>query len=174
MPTDLRIPEGIIVRTAKGGTDSLKTILANLKQYGFTGYIRVILDKEIMNSTGYLVVEQGVPVMAVYEFEKSKPRELKRIYTEEKSLRFILEDSQDKGADIELHSRVPTEEFERRFPDAKISETGVPMRAPMEARRETAEEEQAEGMDASGEIIEIWRRKGFTLDALEEAIRRGG
>ena len=119
MVTDLRIPEGIVVRTAKGGPDSLKAVLADLKQYGFTGYIRVTLQKEIMGSIGYLVVEQGTPVMAVYEFEKSKPRELKRIYTGEKSLRFILEDSQDKLSNIELHSRVPTEEFERRFPDAR-------------------------------------------------------
>ncbi|HEX9908204.1 MAG TPA: hypothetical protein VGB78_07055, partial [Thermoplasmata archaeon] len=129
MATDLRIPEGIIVRTAKGGSDSLKTILSNLKQYGFTGYIRVTLQKDIMNSTGYLVIEQGVPVMAVYEFEKSKPRELRRIYTGEKSLRFILEDSQDKAAAKELHSRVATDEFERRFPEARISEAAVPVRA---------------------------------------------
>jgi hypothetical protein len=73
MVTDLRIPEGIVVRTAKGGSDSLKGILADLKQYSFTGYVRVTLQKEIMSSIGYLVVEQGAPVMAVYEFEKSKP-----------------------------------------------------------------------------------------------------
>jgi chromosomal replication initiator protein DnaA len=174
MPTDLRIPEGIIVRTAKGGTDSLKTILANLKQYGFTGYIRVILQKEIMSSIGYLVVEQGVPVMAVYEFEKSKPRELRRIYTGEKSLRFILEDSQDKGANIELHSRVPTDEFERRFPDARISDSGVPARVAEAAGPPPIEEEAQEPeIDASMEIIEIWRRKGFKVDTLEEARKKG-
>jgi len=175
MVTDLRIPEGIIVRTAKGGQDSLKVILADLRQYSFTGYVRVTLQKEIMSSMGYLVVEQGVPVMAVYEFEKSKPRELRRIYTGEKSLRFILEDSQDKGSTIELHSRVPREEFERRFPDAGISEDQAP--APARPQREPAksevEEEAQEGVDAQKEIIELWRRKGFKVDTLETAMNRG-
>jgi len=170
MVTDLRIPEGIIVRTAKGGQESLKGILADLKQYSFTGYIRVILQKEIMNSIGYLVVEQGVPIMAVYEFEKSKPRELRRIYTGEKSLRFILEDSQDKSSTIELHSRVPIEEFERRFPDARISETPPPTPT---AAKVAPEEGPEEKMDAGKEIIELWRRKGFKVDTLEEALEKG-
>jgi chromosomal replication initiator protein DnaA len=171
MVTDLRIPEGIIVRTAKGGPDALKGILEDLKQYGFTGYIRVTLAKEIMSSIGYLVIEQGTPVMAVYEFEKSRPRELKRIYTGEKSLRFILEDSQDKIADIALHSRVPTEEFERRFPEARISETPVQSRAEAPVREEAAEE--APEVDSSREIIELWRRKGFKVETLEEAAKGG-
>jgi len=173
MVTDLRIPEGIIVRTAKGGQESLKGILADLEQYSFTGYIRVILQKEIMNSIGYLVVEQGIPVMAVYEFEKSKPRELRRIYTGEKSLRFILEDSQDKSSTIELHSRVPIEEFERRFPDARIS--GAPEPAPR-AKKERVEEEAeaaADKVNGQKEIIELWRRKGFKVETLEEALSRG-
>ncbi len=175
MVTDLRIPEGIVVRTAKGGSDSLKGILSDLKQYGFTGYIRVTLEKEIMSSIGYLVIEQGTPVMAVYEFEKSRPRELKRIYTGEKSLRFILEDSQDKIANIELHSRVPTEEFERRFPEARISETPVPAKMELETTEEVVEEPAAEApeVDSSKEIIELWRRKGFKVESLEEAAKKG-
>ena len=174
MVTDLRIPEGIVVRTAKGGPESLKGILADLKQYTFSGYVRVTLGKEIMSSIGYLVVEQGVPIMAVYEFEKSKPRELKRIYTGEKSLRFILEDSQDKASNIELHSRVPSEEFERRFPDARISESPVPAAPAKEEPEEVAEEvEEEEEIDSSKEIIELWRRKGFKVDTLEEALTKG-
>ncbi len=175
MVTDLRIPEGIVVRTAKGGSESLKTILADLKQYSFTGYVKVTLEKEIMSSIGYLVVEQGVPVMAIYEFEKSKPRELKRIYTGEKSLRFILEDSQDKASNIELHSRVPSEEFERRFPDSRLAEAPVaarPSRAETERVIEEAVEEP-EQVDAQREIIELWRRKGFKVDTLEEALEEG-
>ena len=173
MVTDLRIPEGIVVRTAKGGPESLKTILADLKQYGFTGYIRVTLQKEIMSSIGYLVVEQGTPVMAVYEFEKSKPRELRRIYTGEKSLRFILEDSQDKLSNIELHSRVPTEEFERRFPDAMISEAPTPAKLAEQLPEEEEVVEEPVEVDSSKEIIELWRRKGFKVDTLEEALKKG-
>jgi len=177
MVTDLRIPEGIVVRTAKGGPESLKGILADLKQYSFTGYIRVTLAKEIMSSIGYLVVEQGSPMMAVYEFEKSKPRELRRIYTGEKSLRFILEDSQDKSSNIELHSRVPIEEFERRFPDARLSDATPPAKpaneeAAEEVEEETLEEEE-EAVDSQKEIIELWRRKGFKVETLEEAHKKG-
>jgi len=181
MVTDLRIPEGIVVRTAKGGNDSLKGILADLKQYSFTGYVRVTLQKEIMSSIGYLVVEQGTPTMAVYEFEKSKPRELKRIYTGEKSLRFIMEDSQDKGSDIELHSRVPREEFERRFPDARIAEGQAAVKAMKEVQEQPDEEEPAPihqeeeepAVDGQREIIEVWRRKGFKIDTLEAALKKG-
>lgn len=173
MVTDLRIPEGIIVRTAKGGQESLKGILADLKQYSFTGYVRVVLSKDIMNSIGYLVVEQGIPVMAIYEFEKSKPRELRRIYTGEKSLRFILEDSQDKSSTIELHSRVPIEEFERRFPDARISEAPPPAPAAPARAAEDEAEEPSDRVDAQREIIELWRRKGFMVDTLEEALESG-
>src|SRR4030066_104783 len=171
MVTDLRIPEGIVVRTAKGGPDSLKAILADLKQYSFTGYVKVTLQKDIMSSIGYLVVEQGLPIMAVYEFEKSKPRELRRIYTGEKSLRFILEDSQDKVSNIELHSRVPSEEFERRFPDARIAEAPAKV-AKIEAE-EPVEEEEEPKVDAEREIIELWRRKGFNVDTLEAASNAG-
>ena len=175
MVTDLRIPEGIVVRTAKGGPESLKGILADLKQYAFSGYARVTLAKEIMSSIGYLVVEQGVPIMAIYEFEKSKPRELKRIYTGEKSLRFILEDSQDKASNIELHSRVPSEEFERRFPDARISESPAPAAPARDesVKEEVDEIEEEEQVDSSKEIIELWRRKGFKVDSLEEALSKG-
>lgn len=183
MVTDLRIPEGIVVRTAKGGSDSLKGILADLKQYGFTGYVRVTLDKEIMSSIGYLVIEQGIPIMAVYEFEKSKPRELRRIYTGEKSLRFILEDSQDKTSNIELHSRVTSEEFEKRFPDARIAEVPPPQKGlrerverRLEEKAEEAEEEGEEPEEAAEsqqEIIEAWRRKGFKVDTLEAAMKKG-
>jgi len=193
MVTDLRIPEGIVVRTAKGGPDSLKAILADLKQYGFSGYVRVTLEKDIMSSMGYIVVEQGAPVMAIYEFEKSKPRELRRIYTGEKSLRFILEDSQDKGSSIELHSRVSSEEFERRFPDSWIAgprTTGVkPVQAPAPTAARAAapaapspepppppEAEEAEEQrvaDPGTERIEQWRRKGFKVDTLLEAQKKG-
>src|SRR4030042_1470259 len=124
-----------------------------------------------MSSIGYLVVEAGLPIMAVYEFEKSKPRELRRIYTGEKSLRFILEGSQDKVANIEHHSRVPSEEFERRFPDARIAEAPAKV-AKIEAE-EPAEEEQEPKIDAEKEIIELWRRKGFKVDTLEASSEAG-
>ncbi len=179
MVTDLRIPEGIVVRTAKGGSDSLKGILADLKQYTFTGYVRVSLRREVMSSTGYLVVEQGVPTMAVYEFEKSKPRELRRIYTGEKSLRFILEDSQDRASEIELHSRVASEEFVRRFPDAHIAEyqaaakTAREAQEPARAQEATPSEKAGPEVNGRREIIEAWRRKGFKVDTLEAAMKKG-
>ena len=177
MVTDLRIPEGIVVRTAKGGPDSLKAILADLKQYGFSGYLKVRLEKDIMSSIGYVVVEHGTPMMAIYEFEKSKPRELRRIYTGERSLRFILEDSQDKSSSIEIHSRVSREEFERRFPDALIGPEKMPSKASadldVEAPIPETVEEEPEPVDPAQEKMEHWRRKGYVVDTLVEAATRG-
>jgi chromosomal replication initiator protein DnaA len=181
MVTDLRIPEGIVVRTAKGGPESLKAILADLKQYGFSGYLKVRLEKDIMSSIGYVVVEHGTPMMAIYEFEKSKPRELKRIYTGERSLRFILEDSQDRASNIEIHSRVSKEEFERRFPDAVISPEKTPIKltepAPKKAPapppiEEEREEEQGPADSTAARIAE-WRQRGFIVDTLVEAAGKG-
>jgi chromosomal replication initiator protein DnaA len=179
MVTDLRIPEGIIVRTAKGGPDSLKAILADLKQYSFSGYLKVRLERDIMSSIGYVVVEHGTPAMAIYEFEKSKPRELKRIYTGERSLRFILEDSQDRASVIEIHSRVAKEEFERRFPDATIG-PGKPAGkgqigedAGKAAPSHEDEEEQEETVDPTKDRIDEWRRRGFVVDPLVEASEEG-
>jgi len=180
MVTDLRIPEGIIVRTAKGGPDSLKSILADLKQYSFSGYLKVRLERDIMSSIGYVVVEHGTPSMAIYEFEKSKPRELKRIYTGERSLRFILEDSQDKASVIEIHSRVAREEFERRFPDALIAQ-GRPAAKDLAPEPKAkapppppeAGEEAEAAVDPSKDLIDQWRRKGFIVDPLVEALKRG-
>ena len=177
MVTDLRIPEGIIVRTAKGGPDSLKSILADLKQYSFSGYLKVRLEKEIMSSIGYVVIEHGSPAMAIYEFEKSKPRELRRIYTGERSLRFILEDSQDKTSVIEIHSRVEKEEFERRFPDALIGPgtptTKGPVPSKSSAKAPSAPEAEGrpdEQVDPSREKIDELRRKGFVVDVLTEIL----
>jgi chromosomal replication initiator protein DnaA len=180
MVTDLRIPEGIIVRTAKGGPDSLKSILADLKQYSFSGYLKVRLERDIMSSIGYVVVEHGTPSMAIYEFEKSKPRELKRIYTGERSLRFILEDSQDKASVIEIHSRVAREEFERRFPDALIGqgrtavkETVTDTKTRAAPAPETRDEETEETVDPSKDRIDQWRRKGFVVDSLVKSLDQG-
>ena len=175
MVTDLRIPEGIVVRTAKGGPDSLKAILADLKQYSFSGYLKVRLEKDIMSSIGYVVVEHGTPMMAIYEFEKSKPRELRRIYTGERSLRFILEDSQDKASEIEIHSRVSREEFERRFPDAVIGSEKMPARIPADTETPEPEpvEEEPDTLDPGIEKMEHWRRRGFVVDTLVEAGAKG-
>lgn len=182
MVTDLRIPEGIVVRTAKGGPESLKAILADLKQYSFSGYLKVRLEKDIMSSIGYVVIEHGTPTMAIYEFEKSKPRELKRIYTGERSLRFVLEDSQDKTSSIEIHSRVSKEEFERRFPDAVIGPENAPLRPVTEVEgeapapppvEEEPESEEPETLDPALEKVEHWRRKGFVVDTLVDAGAKG-
>lgn len=185
MASELRIPEGIVVRTARGGTEILRNILNDLKQYSFSGYIKVILKKDTMNSTGYLVIEQGTPAMSIYQFEKYEPREIKRIYAGDKSLRFIWEDSQDRLSLIELHSRVPKEEFDRRFPDAKLTVTeefeaqiskpqksrkirmavGAKKRKEIEEIPEEGEEEEEDPIWA--EIQKI-RQQGFQVEDLEK------
>ncbi len=179
--TELRIPEGIVVRTARGGSDVLRTILTDLKQYSFSGYIKVILKKENLSSTGYLVIEQGSPTMSIYQFEKLEPREIKRIYAGDKSMRFVWEDSADRQSLIELHSRVPKEEFDRRFPDAKLQDTeeiAARMAKPQETakpsakKREKAEEAEEKGAveekDPILEEIKEMRRQGYIVTKLEE------
>lgn len=181
LSAELRIPEGIVVRTARGGPNVLAGILSDLKQYTFTGYVKVILKKESMSSTGYLVIDQGMPTMSIYQFEKREPREIKRIYAGDKSMRFILEDSQDRQAIIELHSRVPKEEFDRRFPDAKLLEMDSidlqsllrPPEKGVVGPKEKAKGEEAEPAPPEekdpvlAEILEL-RRQGYIVDELEK------
>ena len=181
MSAELRIPEGIVVRTARGGQDILRQIMSDLKQYSFSGYVKVILRRDTINSTGYLVIDQGIPSMSIYQFEKTEPREIKRIYAGDKSMKFILEDSQDKHSVIELHSRVPKEEFDRRFPDAKLMEIELPEFKPLRQPRQEAvkaiakktEEIEEAPVEEKGDPIlaEInkLRQQGFVVDTLIEA-----
>jgi chromosomal replication initiator protein DnaA len=178
LTAELRIPEGIVVRTARGGSDVLRAILADLKQYSFTGYIKVILKKESLSSTGYLVIEQGNPTMSIYQFEKTEPREINRIYAGDKSMRFVWEDSADRQSLIELHSRVPKEEFDRRFPDARLQDMeeikarmakAQPTQKAAAKKAERAKEEMAapEEDPILAEINEL-RRQGYIVSRLEE------
>lgn len=183
LSAELRIPEGIIVRTARGGPEVLKGILSDLKQYSFSGYIKVILKKENLSSTGFLVIEQGAPSMSIYQFEKTQPREMRRIYAGDKSMRFVWEDSQDKQSLIELHSRVPKEEFDRRFPDAKLQDieaVQVMMAKPRPSTRpvvkpspevHAAEEHAAPEEDPILAEIKRMRHDGYIVDKLEEMFK---
>jgi len=185
-----------VVRTARGGAGVLKNIINDLKQYSFSGYIKVLLEKDTMNSTGYLVIDQGVPAMSIYQFERVQPREIKRIYAGDKSLRFVWEDAQDKTALIELHSRVPTEEFERRFPDAKLSgaeefepEKIEPPEPPPKRKALKKKIEKVEKVEKIEKLVEkieppseeddpIWieiqniRQQGYNVERLEAAFKR--
>lgn len=185
MSSELRIPEGIVVRTARGGSNVLNSILSDLKQYAFNGYVKVILRKNTISSIGYLVIDQGVPTMSIYQFEKTQPRDMRRIYAGDKSMRFIWEDSQDKQSLIELHSRVPREEFDRRFPDAKLKETDLfevrkSEEAPRAAPRKTAPEKRPaiiekqlapEEKDPIFREIQKLRQQGYIVDNLEKMFR---
>jgi len=181
LSTELRIPEGIVVRTARGGPDVLKGILNDLTQYSFSGYIKVILKKEGLSSTGYLVIDQGTPKMSIYQFFKAHPREIRRIYAGDKSMRFIWEDSQDKHSVIELHSRVPKEEFDRRFPDAKLIETENLEPSKFPPRQEevekapvvkpSAEKDEKEKRDPVMVEIDKIRQQGYVVSKLEETFK---
>jgi len=178
LSTELRIPEGIIVRTARGGPDVLGGILDNLKQYSFSGYIKVALKKESLSSTGFIVMEAGDPTMSIYQFEKKEPREMKRIYAGDKALRFVWEDAQDKLSLIELHSRVPKEEFDRRFPDAKLQEPAefrskaikqqIVRKVAAKQEETPSEEEETAEEDPVLKEIHKMRQEGYVVDDLEK------
>ena len=181
MSNELRIPEGIIVRTARGGPDVLKGILNNLKQYSFSGYAKVLLKKESLSSIGYIVMETGDPTMSIYQFEKKEPRDMRRIYAGDKAMRFVWEDSLDRLSQIELHSRVPKEEFERRFPDAKLIDTEEllakiskpqPVRKAdiKKAEAARAEEPEEEQDPVLREILRM-RQEGYIVDDLMKLYR---
>ena len=60
------LPEGKLIRTIRGGEDTLKKSLIKLKKYEFTGYVKSMVKRAGILSEGYLIIKNGVPVAAIY------------------------------------------------------------------------------------------------------------
>lgn len=168
----MKVPEGVIIRTIKGGTDTLKRILTDLRKYSFTGYVKTILEGENARSTGYIVLREGIAALSYYEFTKDN-RE--KNYMGSRSLKFIWEDSYSPACRIELHTKIDTDGMYGLFPEG--SQLHSRMKGKTEEKKPPAitwaeggnEEDET---DPLWQEIQEWKEKGYNIRRLEELYRK--
>lgn len=161
------LPEGKLVRKAAGGTDSLKTVLADLKRYSFTGYVRTLLGKGEDRSVGYVVVVEGTPEVALHHVGgQTKAGKV--------GLRSVWQDSYTDACHIEVHAKVDLDSVLAAFPNAGLErKDGKAAKEPSKAA--PSGPKRASKALAPGVVdkLRAWRDAGYAVDALT-AILEGG
>ncbi len=172
----MKVPEGVIIRTIKGGTDTLKRILTDLRKYSFTGYVKTILEGEHASATGYLVLREGIAALSYYEFIKDGSE---KSYVGSRSLKFIWEDSYSPACRIELHTRIDMDEMYEIFPEnsqlhsrMKGKSHKKPKPAAFIWAEGEKEEEEEEETDPLWQEIQEWKEKGYNVQRLEELYKK--
>ncbi len=165
----MKVPEGVIIRTIKGGTDTLKRILTDLRKYSFTGYVKTILEGESAGATGYIVLQDGIAALSYYEFSK-EGRE--RSYVGSRSLKFIWEDSYNPACRIELHTRIDPEEMYKLFPEEAVLHGRMKPKKRPAAITWTAREEEENETDPVWQEIQEWKDRGYNVQRMEELYRK--
>ena len=169
----MKVPEGVIIRTIKGGTDTLKRILTDLRKYSFTGYVKTILEGKRAKATGYIVLSEGIAALSYYEFMKD---DSEKSYVGSRSLKFIWEDSYSPACRIELHTKIDMDRMYDIFPDGSQLHSrmkGKSEKKPKPAAITWAEEESEDDeTDPLWQEIQEWKEKGYSVENLEDLYRK--
>jgi len=169
----MKVPEGVIIRTIKGGTDRLKRILSDLRKYSFTGYVKTVLEGENSRAVGYLVLNEGIAALSYYEFVKDSTE---KSYVGSRSLKFIWEDSYSPECQIELHTRIDIDRMYEIFPEGaelhrRLKKTGEKKSEPAVITWTKGEEEEEE-TDPLWQEIQEWKEKGYNVKKIEGLYRK--
>ncbi len=164
----MKVPEGVIIRTTKGGTDTLKRILTDLRKYSFTGYVKTILGEEDATATGYIVLQDGIAAISYYEFRKDGSE---KSYGGSRSLKFIWEDSYNRDCIIELHTRVDFDDLKKLFPESATLHGRFKAKKPAAITWANSEEEVDE-TDPLWQEIQEWRDAGYGVRRLEDLYKK--
>jgi hypothetical protein len=162
----MKVPEGVIIRTIKGGTDTLKRILTDLRKYSFSGYVKTVLNGKSASATGYIVLQDGIVALSYYEFVKD---DNDRTYIGSRSLKFIWEDSYNPACKIELHTKIDISEIYNLFPDEAMLHGRLKAKRP--AAITWAETEEVDESDPLWQEIMEWKDSGYNVQRLEELYR---
>ncbi len=121
--TDGEFPEGSLVKSLAGGVDALKQILLKLKRFKFTGYLKCQIIRDGGSMEGYLVVQDGAPVAAIYGRRVDNINEDVFIRTKEgeDALKLIWGDSYDIECSIEVRGRVDVDKILDQYPNAHVN-----------------------------------------------------
>lgn len=113
LPAEPRLPEGKLVRTTASGTDALKRLLVELKRYSFSGYVKSLRSGPNGTATGYVVLEDGTPVLALHLAGRRR--------SEGKvALKAVWEDSYESACTLEVHAKVDVAAIRADHPDAGL------------------------------------------------------
>jgi len=176
--TDDEFPEGTLVRSMNGGVEAFKQILFKLKRFKFNGYLKSIISRESGIVEGYLLIQEGVPLAAVYgrnpegSFIKTKEGE--------DALKLIWGDTYDTECSIEVRGRVNVEKLLNLHPNAGVN---LAAKSSMEKKKRAKValswgETQDPTDDKKAELartelahrLENWESSGYVVKSLESAL----
>jgi len=134
-------------------------VLADLKRYSFSGYVRTVLEGEGGRAVGYVIVVEGTPELAIHHTRgQTKAGKV--------ALKSVWEDSYGGSCEMEIHAKVDLDEIRGSFPNAGIErvrkEAKMLPREPAPAERRT---ERAHAL-ALREQLRAWRDAGYMVDGL--------
>ena len=134
-------------------------MLADLKRYSFSGYVRTVLEGEGGRAVGFVIVVEGTPELAIHHTRgQTKAGKV--------ALKSVWEDSYGGSCEMEIHAKVDLDEIRGSFPNAGIErvrkEAKMLPREPAPAERRT---ERAHAL-ALREQLRAWRDAGYMVDGL--------
>jgi chromosomal replication initiator protein DnaA len=134
-------------------------VLADLKRYSFSGYVRTVLEGEGGRAVGFVIVVEGTPELAIHHTRgQTKAGKV--------ALKSVWEDSYGGSCEMEIHAKVDLDEIRGSFPNAGIErvrkEAKMLPREPAPAERRT---ERAHAL-ALREQLRAWRDAGYMVDGL--------
>ena len=159
MPQEPEFPEGKTIRNVRGGVDSLKGLLLDLKKYSFSGYVRTLYTDGDVTSIGYVIIKTGNPEASIHD--QGPARSLGKV-----ALRRVWEDSGKPSCEIEVHAKVDVDALLSQIRDAKL-ERG--RRAPNAVTTPLVSDRHI-----LAEKLEVWRKNGYNVSALERSLSTEG
>lgn len=168
----MKLPSGKVTKSVAGGLDSFQGLLDELRGSSFTGYIAILLDKEDAKSKGQVVMKDGQPALADYEYKGSES-----IGTG--AVNHIVSDGLNSGASIEVHANVDVDIIIDFNTDAQVSPSDFNLAAKakeiQEAERKAKEEaerraKEQKRRDELTQQMNEWRTSGYIVQKLESVI----
>lgn len=167
-----------MIRTIRGGEDTLKKSLIKLKKYEFTGYVKSMVKRAGILSEGYLIIKNGVPVAAIYG--KRFADDFQVMKHGEKALKLAWVDSYDEECQIEVRGRVEVDAFMSAYPDSSITVLKTPVQKQQmskvglswgdEAQSKVAKEASDKEIKVLKKELDAWTSQGLVVHTLEDAL----
>ncbi len=154
-PQDLLLPEGKLIRTARGGPNALKQLLLDLKKYSFSGYVRTVRTVGGKRSEGIVLLRGGNPEASLYHREESQDRG-------RTALKRVWQDSYDESCVLELHARVDMDGLVREYANAVLER-------PSKVVKKTKVSHAINREDVDRQI-RAWKDKGYDVSSVESKL----
>lgn len=154
-PPDLLLPEGKLIRTARGGPNALKQLLLDLKKYSFSGYVRTVRTTGGKRSEGIVLLRSGNPEASLHQRDGTQDRG-------RTALKKVWQDSYDEACLLELHARVDMDGLLREYVDAVLERPSKVIKKAKVAAATNREEIDRQ--------IRSWKEKGYDVSSIESKL----